>query len=191
MIGAALTGRVAGAPAAADCVTLPPSGRGRCRHRGSRSASRRLGLVEPGHGRDRALTPDAATLPLGEPAPDAELLGVDDRVFEAGLTDDAAAADLLGLPGRCAPFREEQVGVDAQAVGILLPTEILAVGDGDAHGGSFPPAVHRQVTETPPGPRPCNYTDAILLKSSQDCKGVPSAHGAACPAGRHHGPRRG
>ena len=42
-------------------------------------------------------------------------------VLEAVLAHDAAPADLLGLPGGGAPLGEEQVGVDAEAVGVVLP----------------------------------------------------------------------
>ena len=54
-------------------------------------------------------------------APDAELLAVRQGVFEAVLTHNAAAADLLGLPGGGASLREEEVWVDTHAVRLVLP----------------------------------------------------------------------
>ena len=49
------------------------------------------------------------------------------RVFEAVLPDDAPAADLLRLPRRRPPLGEEQVGIDAEAVGLVLPAAIFIV----------------------------------------------------------------
>src|SRR5206468_3005533 len=75
-----------------------------------------------GSGRRRAagglgpLAADPAALPLGEPAPDAELLAVGQCVLEALLTHDAAPSHLLGLSRGRAPFWEEQIRVDAKAV---------------------------------------------------------------------------
>ena len=65
--------------------------------------------------------PDATAFPLAHAAPDAELLAVDQRVLEAVLTHDATPADLLGLAGGRAPLGKEQVGIDSEAVGVLLP----------------------------------------------------------------------
>ena len=70
---------------------------------------------------------DAAALAFAHAAPDAELLAIGEGVLEALEADDAAPAHLLGLPGRRAPFREEEVGVDAQAVGLVLPAAVECV----------------------------------------------------------------
>src|SRR5947209_854228 len=64
---------------------------------------------------------DAAALAFAHAAPDAELLAVLEGVLEALEADDAAPAHLLGLPRRRAPLREEEVGVDAETVGLVLP----------------------------------------------------------------------
>ena len=69
----------------------------------------------------RPLAADAATLTLAHAAPDAELLTVGQGVLEAVLAHDAAPADLLGLPGGRATLGEEEVRVDAKAVGEVLP----------------------------------------------------------------------
>src|SRR5215218_8270580 len=68
----------------------------------------------------RPLAPDAPPLPLGQPSPDAELLAVLQRELQALLAHDAPAADLLGLTRGGAALREEQIGVDPQAVGVVL-----------------------------------------------------------------------
>jgi hypothetical protein len=74
------------------------------------------------------LTADPAALPLRETAPDAELLTVGERVLEAVDAHLTPPADGLGLAGGGSPLREEEVGIDAEAVGVLLPTALsLAV----------------------------------------------------------------
>ena len=73
---------------------------------------------------ERALAADPAALPLRQPAPDPELLAVGERVLEAVDPDLAAPAHRLGLPGGRTPLREEEVGVDPQAVGLLLPAAL-------------------------------------------------------------------
>ena len=92
----------------------------------------------------RPLAADAAALTLGEPAPDAELLAVLEGELEALLAHDAPAADLLGLARRGAPLGEEEVGIDAEAVGVVLPAVIARDRTSDSNesymrGG--PPAV--------------------------------------------------
>src|SRR6185436_6654216 len=74
-----------------------------------------------------------APLPLAEPAPDAELLAVGERVLQALVLDLTAPAHALGLPGRCPSLREEEVGIDPQAVGPLLPALRPVVGLGTHH----------------------------------------------------------
>ena len=76
-------------------------------------------------GRPEPAAAQAATLALGQPAPDAELLAVVERVLQALHAHHAPAADLLGLPGGRSPLREEQVGVDPEAVGLVLPTALI------------------------------------------------------------------
>jgi len=68
----------------------------------------------------------AATLPFAHATPDAELLTVGDREFEALAADHAASANLFGLPSRRAPLWEEQLRVDAHAVSATLPGSIEA-----------------------------------------------------------------
>ena len=60
------------------------------------------------------LAAQATTLALGQPAPDAELLAVHQRVLEAVDAHDTATADFLGLTGGRATLGEEEVGVDAR-----------------------------------------------------------------------------
>ena len=72
----------------------------------------------------RALAADPAALPLGHAAPDPELLAVPQRVLEALGLHLAAAADGLGLLGGGAALGEEQVGIDSEAVGALLPAPV-------------------------------------------------------------------
>ena len=74
-----------------------------------------------------ALAADAAAFPLGHAAPDPELLAVAQGVLEALGAHLAPPADGLGLLGGRAPLREEQVGVDSEAVGSFLPTPISGV----------------------------------------------------------------
>ncbi len=103
------------------------------------------------------LTADAATLALAHAAPDAELLPVGERVLEAVLTYDAAPADLLGLPGRRAPFREEQIGIDPQAVRRVLPGTVVFSGGLRAWTASSSPRPcgFDLAPEAPDARRPC------------------------------------
>ena len=90
-----------------------------------RVAGFRLMLLVPGVGPGAAVEagdgPHQGPLPLREPAPDPELLAVDQGVFQAVHPHDTAAADLLGLSRRGAPLGEEEVGIDPEAVGLVLP----------------------------------------------------------------------
>ena len=72
-----------------------------------------------------AAAADAAALAFAHATPDPELLTVGEGVLEAVLPNDAATADLLRLARRCAPLREEQVGIDAHAVGVPLPATVV------------------------------------------------------------------
>src|SRR5947209_13871871 len=48
-----------------------------------------------------------------------------ERVLQALEADGATGADGLGLPGRGPSLGEEQLGVDSQTVGPLLPAALL------------------------------------------------------------------
>src|SRR5205823_3759823 len=101
-------------------------------HRPRRARARRrvAGRARPGvrariaTARECPLAADAAALPLGQPAPDAELLAVAQGVLEALGAHLAASADRLRLLGGGTALREEQVRVDPQAVGLLLPATL-------------------------------------------------------------------
>ena len=68
---------------------------------------------------------EAATLPLGEAAPDAEALVVGQRVVEARVLDLAAQADALGLAGGAALLGEERLGVGLRAQRAFLPLVVV------------------------------------------------------------------
>ena len=72
-------------------------------------------------GRAPALADDPAPLPLGRPAPDAFLLAMRDRVFEAGLPDGALGADVLR--GRFLLLGDgvEDLGIEAAAGSLIAP----------------------------------------------------------------------
>jgi hypothetical protein len=72
------------------------------------------------------LTSQAAALALGEPAPDAEFLTVGEGVLETLLSHFATSTDFLGLAGGCAALGKEEVGVDPQAIGLVLPCAVVA-----------------------------------------------------------------
>ena len=67
------------------------------------------------------LTADPPALTLGQSAPDAELLAVLKRELEAVLAHDTTTADLLGLSRRRPALREEEIGIDTETVGVVLP----------------------------------------------------------------------
>src|SRR5262249_16656666 len=73
---------------------------------------------------ERLRAPAPPALPLRQAAPDAELLAVAQGVLEALDSDLAAPTHGLGLLGGGASLGEEEVGVDAQAVGLLLPATL-------------------------------------------------------------------
>jgi hypothetical protein len=79
------------------------------------------GGVGGGSSGQRPLPADATPLTLAHAAPDAELLAVGEGVLEAVLTYHATAAHLFRLTSGRTPFWEEQVGVDPEAVGEILP----------------------------------------------------------------------
>jgi hypothetical protein len=84
---------------------------------GAEHAARRLG----------ALAANASALTLGESTPDPELLAVLQRELEALTAHHAASADLLGLTRRGAPLGEEEVGIDTETVGVVLPPVIFGI----------------------------------------------------------------
>src|SRR3954470_23849048 len=64
---------------------------------------------------------EAAPLPLGQTAPDAEALVMGQRVFEASVAHLATQADSLGFAGRAALLGEKRLGVGLSAQSALLP----------------------------------------------------------------------
>ena len=74
---------------------------------------------------ERARTTDAPPLTFTHTAPDTELLAIGQRVLEALIAHDAAPAHLFCFLRRSAALREEQVGIDAQAVRLQLPAAIF------------------------------------------------------------------
>src|SRR6266702_8051408 len=68
---------------------------------------------------------EAASLPLGQPAPDAESLVVLQRVLEALAADFAAGADPLRLARRAALLREERFWIGLRAERSFLPALLL------------------------------------------------------------------
>src|ERR1700733_4041622 len=68
----------------------------------------------------------AAALTFAHPTPDAELLAVGQGVLETVLAHDAAPAHLFRFARRRPPLWEEQIGIDAHAVGLNLPAALLA-----------------------------------------------------------------
>src|SRR5207247_3313590 len=92
----------------------PPRGGKRMRAKSSGGGDR------SGPAGQRTRPADAPALALAHAAPDAELLAVGQRVLEARLADHAAPADLLGLTRGRTPLGEEKVGVDPEAVGLVL-----------------------------------------------------------------------
>ena len=63
-----------------------------------------------------ALATDAASFTLAHAAPDAELLAIRKCVLKAVVLHDAVAADLFGFARGSTSLREEQIGVNAQAI---------------------------------------------------------------------------
>ncbi len=92
------------------------------------------------------------------------------RELEAVLAHDAAAADLLGLPGRRSPLREEEVGIDAQAVGVVLPAVLLGIGRcrGSAR---FPSSESGRLWDDGQY-HMCNYNGVILTRIGARRKGA-------------------
>ena len=72
----------------------------------------------------RALATELAALTLRETAPNSELFPVRQGVLEALIAHDAAFAHFLGFAGGGSSFRKEEVGIDAKAVGLILPSAV-------------------------------------------------------------------
>ena len=114
-----------------------------------------------------ALATDAPPLALGQAAPDAELLAVGQGVLEAGLTHDAAPAHLLGLPGGRPALGEEEVGVDTEAVRLVLPGSVVRFAAYPHR--CWPPcsSANRaaRLARERSGYHSCNYNDVIVSRS--------------------------
>jgi len=76
---------------------------------------------------ERPLPPYPAALPFAHAPPNAEFLTVGEGVLEALVSNHAAPAYFLGLLGGGASLGKEEVGVDPEAVGEILPTTIEKV----------------------------------------------------------------
>src|SRR4051794_335390 len=96
----------------------------------------------------RALAPETAPLTLAEPAPDPELLAVHQRELEALETHDAAPAHLFRLAGARPALGKEQIGIDAEAVRLVLPASVIFGGVLQCHRCGLLPhqAVMRRTT---------------------------------------------
>jgi hypothetical protein len=84
------------------------------------------GLTNP-VGCSVAAAPEPAAFSFGEAAPYAELFTVVEDILETVLTNNAATANLFGLPRGPTSFGEEEVGIDAKAVGGPLPRRHFAI----------------------------------------------------------------
>jgi hypothetical protein len=73
-----------------------------------------------------ALATQATTLTLRKTAPDTELLAIVERVFETIIAHYTTATYLFGFASRCTTFWEEQVWVDTETVGLILPGSVCA-----------------------------------------------------------------
>lgn len=73
-----------------------------------------------------ALASQTTTLALGKSAPDAELLAVGEGVFEALHANFATTTHFFGFAGGGTTLRKEKIGIDTQAVGLVLPRAVIA-----------------------------------------------------------------
>jgi hypothetical protein len=87
------------------------------------------------------LAANATTFTLGEAPPDAELLAVGEGILKTVFAHDTATAHFFGLTGGCTAFGEEEIGVDAKAVRIVLPGPFVSLIGFVSHKG--PPAGRR------------------------------------------------
>jgi hypothetical protein len=92
------------------------------------------------------LPADATTFTLREAAPDAELLTVGEGILKAVFAYNATTADFFGLASGCTAFGEEEIGVDAEAVRIVLPGPFVTLIGFVSHKG--PPAGRRRPDHT-------------------------------------------
>jgi len=90
-----------------------------------------------------ALPTQATSLTLGEPAPDTELFAVGKRIFKALHTHFASPAHFFGLTGGCTTLGKEQIGIDTQAVCLILPCAVVTFRDIDS-------LTHYPLLPTPP-----------------------------------------
>jgi hypothetical protein len=81
------------------------------------------------------LAADTPTLTLRQSAPDTELLAVGEGIFETIFANDAATADFFGFTGGRTALGEEQIGVNAEAVCLVLPGTIFDILSFVAHEG--------------------------------------------------------
>ena len=102
---------------------------------------------------------EAAPLSFREPAPDPELLTVGERVLEALLAHDTPPAHLFCLARRGTTLGEEEIRIDTQAVGLVLPAPVLVFQeDAQAHSGGPPLSTGRWASAW----HPCNYNGVII-----------------------------
>src|SRR5438105_8649000 len=157
-------------------IAGPTSGSAACRRsrrvcveRGWRERDLRGGGVAAAAGQGPGPA-DAAAFAFAHAAPDAELLAVGEGVFEALEAHDAAPAHLLGLPRGRPPLGEEEVGVDAEAVGLVLPAPVehVDLADHSLHRGASPRVgyCHR-----------CNYNRVIRSRFGGRAQGESARHG--------------
>jgi hypothetical protein len=72
-----------------------------------------------------ALATQPAALTLGESTPDTELFTIGQGVLEAFATNNAAFANFFGFAGAGTTLGEEEIGVNAKAVCLVLPAAFL------------------------------------------------------------------
>lgn len=80
-----------------------------------------LGLGSNGLALKRTLATNPTPFTLAHATPDAELLAVRKGELETVILDNAATADFFGLAGRRTTLGKEEVWIDTEAVGKLLP----------------------------------------------------------------------
>jgi hypothetical protein len=107
-----------------------------------------------------ALAPQTTTLALGQPSPDAELLAVHQCVLEAVHAHDATTAHFLRLSSGGTSLGEEKIGIDAEAVRLVLPVPLRLSVQFDVHDGRPPCAWARSVCRLLR--LTCNYMGVIV-----------------------------
>lgn len=94
----------------------------------TQQASNRLGAGDTAVGLG-TLTPQTTPLPFRQPAPDTKFLAIFQRIFQAIIAYHATTTHFLGFASGRTPLWKEQVGVDAEAVCLVLPSSISAQRD--------------------------------------------------------------